>query len=95
MVAPEAVMTEPIALARADEKAEAEAKLAADKAANCERARAYNRVLTSGARTFTTNERGGRTYMTNEQRVKEIEETKSVIEGCPAAPSGAAGNGAY
>lgn len=81
--------------AEKEKKAEADAKLAADKAANCERARSYNRTLTSGARVFSTNERGGRSYMTNEQRLKEIEDTKSILGGCPAGSNGGTTAGGY
>lgn len=81
--------------AEKEKKAAEEEKRAADKAANCERARSYIRSLTSGARNFTINERGGRTYMTDEQRLKEVEQTKSTLEGCPAAANGGAGTSGY
>lgn len=65
------------------EKKDADAmRLAADKSRNCERAREYGRVLESGERVTRLGENGERAFLTDEQRAKELRETRRVLDGC-------------
>lgn len=68
--------------AEKDKKAEEQAKAAADKAKNCERARTYNQSLARGERVFRSNESGGREYMTDEQRTQEMADSKRILDEC-------------
>jgi hypothetical protein len=85
--------------AEKDKKAAEEAKHTADLAANCERARAYNRGLAAGGRMSTTDQSGARSYLTDEERAKNIQENKVILDGCPSSaaspPSGGEGNKGY
>lgn len=65
-----------------DKKAGQEAKLAAEKARNCERAREYQRILDSGQRIGTTESNGERSIMSDERRKQETEETRKVLGDC-------------
>lgn len=65
-----------------DKKAEQEAKLAAEKARNCERAREYQRVLDSGQRIGTTDPNGERSIMSDERRKQETDETRKALGDC-------------
>lgn len=68
--------------AEKDKKAEEERKLSAEKAKNCERAREYNRTLESGVRMSRVNKNGERTFLSDEQRIKELNEAKSMLKDC-------------
>lgn len=68
--------------AETEKKAAEQAKLAADKSKNCERARAYNRALESGERIAHTDKSGERAFLSDEQRDKEIRETKRMLDEC-------------
>jgi len=57
-----------------------EAKLAAQRAENCERAQSFKRTLDSGVRVARTNQKGEREFLTDEQRAEESARTRKVIE---------------
>lgn len=57
-------------------------KLAADKKANCERARSYSRSLEDGTRIANTDKNGERSYLTDEQRAQEVRNAQRVIADC-------------
>lgn len=63
-------------------KAQAEAQAAADKAKNCERARAYQQALESGTRIGTTDKNGERSVMDDSQRERELAEARKVTSAC-------------
>lgn len=65
------------------EKEEAEkAKQAAEKAKYCERVRNYNRTLASGGRVAQVDSKGERSFMSDEQRAKEIQEAQQALGEC-------------
>lgn len=68
--------------AEKEKKAEEEAKQAADKARNCERARAYKRTLESGERIANVDKNGERTFISDDQRSRDIAETKNILADC-------------
>lgn len=68
--------------AEADKKSNDDAKEAAEKSKNCERAQAYNRSLQSGERIATTDKNGERAFLSDEKRTQEVRETKRVMDGC-------------
>ena len=59
-----------------------ESKSKADMAKNCERARNYQRILDSGQRISETDKNGERTFMSDEQRKQEANETKKMVDQC-------------
>ncbi|MEC4719430.1 DUF4124 domain-containing protein [Noviherbaspirillum sp. CPCC 100848] len=59
-----------------------EAKLAADKARNCERAQDYQRSLESGVRISRTDKNGERTFLSDEQRERELGDTRRLLNEC-------------
>jgi len=63
-------------------KAAAEAKHAAAKAKACENARNYSQSLSSGQRIATTDKSGERSFLTDEQRAKELREAREVLNEC-------------
>lgn len=65
-----------------EKKAAEEAKLGAEKARNCDRAREYQRMLDSGQRIGTTESNGERSIMSDERRKQEAQETRRVLAGC-------------
>lgn len=65
-----------------EKKIAQEAKQAADKAKNCERAREYQRTLDSGIRIATTDKNGDRSFMDDERRAREARETDRVVSEC-------------
>jgi hypothetical protein len=68
--------------AEKEKKAQEQAKDAAAKAKNCERASEYHQVLASRQRVVRTDKNGERSFMTDEQRERELREAKSILEGC-------------
>jgi hypothetical protein len=68
--------------AEKEKKAAAEAQMAADKAKNCEQAHAYQRALQSGERLARTDKNGERSFLSDEQRAKEAQEAKRVMDAC-------------
>ena len=68
--------------AEKEKKAAEQAKQASDKAANCERARAYNRTLESGVRITRTDKNGEQSFLTDEQRAQETRDAKRALSEC-------------
>lgn len=68
--------------AEKQKKADEEAKIAADNARNCERARQYHRVLDSGERVARHDKNGERSFVTDEQRTQELKEARSILDKC-------------
>jgi len=69
------------------DKAE-EQKLAAQRADNCQRARRVLAGLDSGARIVQFDAQGQRSYMTEDQRLTEIERTQGIIDSdCKGVPN--------
>ena len=65
------------------EKKETEAaRIASDKARNCERAHEYHRALESGERISRTDKNGERSFLSDEQRAKEVKESRRVLDEC-------------
>lgn len=68
--------------AEKDKKAAEETRIAADRLRNCERARDYQRALDSGVRIGTTGKDGERAFLSDEQRARELQETRRVLADC-------------
>ncbi len=68
--------------AEKEKKAAEEQRIASDKSKNCERARSYQRSLESGVRIATTDAKGEKSYMTDEQRAKDLAEAKRATTDC-------------
>ncbi|KRB91456.1 DUF4124 domain-containing protein [Noviherbaspirillum sp. Root189] len=68
--------------AEKEKKAAEEAKIASEKARNCERAQEYHRALESGERISRTDKNGERSYLSDEQRAKEVRESRRVLDDC-------------
>lgn len=65
-----------------EKKGAEEAKLASDKARNCERAQEYQRSLEAGVRISRTDKNGERSDLSDEQRERELGETRRVLNEC-------------
>ncbi len=65
-----------------DKKTADDAKEAADKNKNCERAQAYSRSLQSGQRIATTDKNGDKSYMSDDKRAQDIRDTQRVLDAC-------------
>lgn len=65
-----------------EKKANEEAKVAAENAKNCERAREYQRSLESGQRIARTDKNGERAFLTDEQRAQELNEARRRLDQC-------------
>ena len=65
-----------------EKKATEQAKHDADKAANCDRARSYLRSLETGERIARTDTNGERTYLSDEQKNHELQETRRYLADC-------------
>lgn len=65
-----------------DKKAADSAKDAADKAKNCENARAFQRTLDSGQRLAQTDKNGQRAVFDDSQRAQASRDNKQVLDGC-------------
>jgi hypothetical protein len=68
--------------AKKDAKAAEEEKLAADKAKNCENASNQQQILSTGQAIFRLDKNGQRTFVTEEQRQKELQETNKALDNC-------------
>ncbi|MFZ6689956.1 DUF4124 domain-containing protein [Undibacterium sp. SXout11W] len=68
--------------AEKDKKAADALQAANDKNKNCERAKSYQNLLESGVRMTTTDKNGERSYMTDEQRARELSDAKKANAGC-------------
>jgi hypothetical protein len=65
-----------------DKETAAKEKAAAEKQKNCERARAYNKALESGQRINHINAAGERSYISDEERAREVQESRRMLEQC-------------
>jgi hypothetical protein len=66
-----------------NEKKDAEkARLAAEKAKNCDRTRDYLRLLESGERIARTDKAGERSFLTDEQRAIEMRHARESLANC-------------
>ncbi len=65
-----------------DKKAAAEKQAASDKANNCERARSYQQSLEAGVRITSTDKNGERSFLSDEQRAKELGDLKRSLSDC-------------
>jgi hypothetical protein len=65
-----------------DKKAATEKQASMDKANNCERARSYQQSLESGVRIASNDKNGERSYMSDEQRTKELNDVKRSLSDC-------------
>jgi hypothetical protein len=71
--------------AEQEKKAEEKRLAATEKVRNCERAGEYQRALESGERIARTDKNGERYFMTDEQRARELGETRRTILDCRRA----------
>lgn len=65
-----------------EQKAAGEAKQAAERAKNCDRARSYMRALECGQRIATVGADGERTFVSDRQRQQETDETRRALANC-------------
>ena len=65
-----------------DKKAAAEKQASMDKANNCERAKSYQQSLEAGVRITNTDKNGERSFMSDEQRTKELADVKRTLNEC-------------
>jgi Domain of unknown function (DUF4124) len=68
--------------AEKEKKTAEEARIAADRSRNCERARDYQRTLESGVRIGTMGKDGERGFLSDEQRAREVQETRRALADC-------------
>jgi hypothetical protein len=68
--------------AEKDRKAAEEAKMAAYKEKQCEQARDYQKALQSAVPLARTDKNGERYFLSEEQRAKEAQEAKRVLDAC-------------
>ena len=68
--------------AEKDKKAADAQSADANKAQNCEKARSYSENLQSGARIPQNDKNGERSYMSDEQRAKELREARDILKDC-------------
>lgn len=68
--------------AEKEKKTADEAKLASDKAKNCDQAHAYHRTLQSGTRLARTDKNGERYFLNDAQRAQETQEAKRMLDEC-------------
>lgn len=68
--------------AEKEKKAAEQEKLAADKARSCERAREYQRTLESGVRITRSDKDGERTFVSDEERARELRDTRTLLQEC-------------
>lgn len=68
--------------AEKEKKAAEEAKIASEKARNCERVQEYHRALESGERISRTDKNGERSFLSDEQRAKEVRESRRMLDEC-------------
>ena len=68
--------------AEKEKKTGQESEKQAALAKNCERARNYSRTLQSGQRIANTDGNGERTFMSDEQREKELRDAQRILGDC-------------
>ena len=66
--------------ADAEKKAQEEQQKSANKAADCERARGYQKSLEDGIRITRTDASGNREYLDDAQRAAEVERTRKMVQ---------------
>ena len=59
-----------------------ERRQATQKAKECEHARAFQRTLESGRRIVRTDKNGERAYLTDDQRARELQDARNMLESC-------------
>ncbi|MQR01553.1 DUF4124 domain-containing protein [Glaciimonas soli] len=69
-------------LAEKNKKADADAKLAQDKAQNCAHAQAYQRSLDSGIRLVQTDANGQRSFLDDNQRAQASRDNQQILSEC-------------
>lgn len=65
-----------------EKKAAEQARAAAEKAKNCQRAREYQNALASGGRIAHTDQTGERSFLTDDQRAQEMQDVNRVLQQC-------------
>ena len=65
-----------------DKKAAAEKQASMDKSNNCERARSYQQSLESGVRIASNDKNGERSFMSDEQRTRDLNDVKRTLSDC-------------
>lgn len=68
--------------AEKDKKAAEEARLAVDKQKYCERNRGYRKTLETGVRIASTDKKGERTFLSDEERAREVSEVNRALKDC-------------
>ena len=68
--------------AQKEKKAAEVEKIAATKAQNCDRARNYQRSLDLGERISSVDKNGERSYLSDEERVREQRDTRRILDDC-------------
>lgn len=68
--------------AEKEKKATEEAKLAAEKAKSCERARNHYQTLASGQRVVRADQNGKQSFLSDEQREQEMRESRRMLDMC-------------
>ena len=63
-------------------KAEAEKQTLNDKTKHCEQARSYQQSLASGVRIGNTDKNGERSFMSDEERARELDDVKKKLNNC-------------
>lgn len=65
-----------------EKKSAEESKVASERRQNCERAAEYQRALDSGVRIGTTGKDGERGFLSDEQRARDLQETRRILAEC-------------
>ena len=68
--------------AEKEKKAADNAKRKADDAQNCERARGYARSLEAGERMSHTDKNGERSFISDDERARELRDAKRILADC-------------
>jgi hypothetical protein len=68
--------------AEKEKKAAEQARIAADKKKNCDRARDYQSTLISGQRIAHTDSNGERSFLTDDQRAQEMKDVNHMLQEC-------------
>lgn len=63
-------------------KAEAEKQAQNDKTKHCDQARSYQQSLASGVRIGNTDKNGERSFMSDEERAKELDDVNKKLNNC-------------
>jgi hypothetical protein len=68
--------------AQKEKKTAEDEKLAAAKAKNCEQTRSYQRSLDSGERIARMDKNGEHSFLSDDERAREMQDTKRALENC-------------